>query len=146
MSITTLPAIGKWRFFWTGLPCFIIGVSGWLRFAAALRDWAYLIEIGVRPDPLTLALGGAFIGLLSWVALVLIGLRLKGDWNRPIVFLLILLVVLAYWIDLLVFTRPVEMLGNWPFALAGTFLLLLYMLMLLQLPRWWVARKEVSDG
>jgi hypothetical protein len=141
----SLPAIGKWRYFWTGLPCFIVGLFGWLRFAGALHDWYYLVELGVHPSPLTLALGGALWGVLGWAALALIGIRLRGDWNRPLVFLLALAAALAYWVDLLAFTRPAEMLGNLPFALVLTVLLLLYLFILLQLPRWWRSRMEVPD-
>jgi hypothetical protein len=120
----------------------VVGLFGWLRFASALREWDYLIELAVRPSPLILAIGGAVWGLLGWGIVALIGVNVPGDWNRPVIFALAKIVALIYWVDVLFFTRPAEMLGNWPYALALTCLTLIYLFFLLQLPLWWRTRKE----
>jgi hypothetical protein len=64
------------------------------------------------------------------------------SWSRPAIFFFGLLAAGLYWIDFLFFTRPAELLTNWPFSLALTILGLAAIYFLLRLPLWWRLRKE----
>src|SRR5512145_311361 len=141
-----MPRMGQWRLYLTAIPCFVLGAMGWLRFAAALREWNLLIELGARPGPLYMAIGGALWGLLGWGAVVLLFVHPRGGWDRPAVFLAVLAAAILYWIDLLLFTRPAEMLVNWPFALVTTAGGLVYLFLMLRVPLWWRRRKEARHG
>lgn len=146
MNEPGLPRMGQWRLTLIAAPCFVLGGVGWLRLVTALREWDFLVELGVQPGPQLMAIGGALWGLLGWGALALLLLRTRGDWNRPAIFLAMLLAAILHWVDFLGFTRPREMLVNWPFGLAVTVLGLVYFFFMLRLPLWWRTRKEAADG
>ena len=146
MTESNLPRMGNWRYYLISVPCAALGLVGILRLASAVREWGFLVELGVRPGPLWIAIGGALWGLLGFGAVVLAALRPRGDWNRPAVFLAMLLAAILHWVDFLGFTRPREMLVNWPFGLAVTVLGLVYFFFVLRLPLWWRTRKEAGDG
>jgi len=146
MNEPGLLRMGQWRLILIAVPCFVLGGVGWLRLAAALREWDFLTELGANPGPLYMVLGGALWGLLGWGAVALLLLRARRNWNRPAIFLAMLLAAILYWVDFLGFTRPAEMRVNWPFALAVTVAGLAYFFFLLRLPLWWRMRKEAAHG
>lgn len=146
MPESSLPRMENWRFYLTALPCAVLGILGFIRLAAALRAWDFLVELGARPGPLYMAIGGALWGLLGWGAVALLASRPRGDWNRPAVFLMVLLLAMTYWVDVLGFNRSAEMRVNWPFSLIVTAVGLTYLFIMLRLPLWWRARKEAWHG
>ncbi len=146
MAKSNLPRLGNWRYYLISVPCAALGLVGILRLASAVREWGFLVELGVRPGPLWIAIGGALWCLLGFGAVVLAALRPPGDWNRPAVFLAMLLAAILYWADFLGFTRPAEMRVIWPFALAVTVAGLIYFFFMLRLPLWWRTRKEAAHG
>jgi len=120
------PRQGK-RSFWARV--FIAGlllfsISGWLRLHQAILNWDYLVEIGLRPAPLYLALTGALGGLSGLAAGLSLWLRLR--WGVLVAGGVILLWQAWNWIDRLWIASSPAVLANWPFALAATLFILVF--------------------
>ncbi|MBI4927656.1 MAG: hypothetical protein HY835_07810 [Anaerolineae bacterium] len=110
---------------------------GWNRFSLALADRDLLTELGVSPGSTYLMLYGALWFLAGVTGAVLCFVRPRAA------FVAVCLLALTGWADFLIFTRPAELMGGWPFMLIYTVLGLLY-------SAWacaWLVRKEVlADG
>ena len=66
---------GKWRRTAALLMAIIYSSMGWLRFYNGLRFRAYLLSLGVWPDPLYQAISGGLIGVVFTVTGLLMLIR-----------------------------------------------------------------------
>ena len=58
-------------FFWlAALILAIFSVIGWMRFQQTLRHWYYLVDLGIWPHPVYLAVSGGLIGIGFGLALI----------------------------------------------------------------------------
>jgi hypothetical protein len=120
----TAPSRARWRRFFLAAAFLYLGLLGAARVQQSLIDWDLLLELGVRPGPLYLAVSGALWGVLGLAAALLAYVRRR--WAGRTVFAIGLIFTLSYWADFLAFTRAAEMMTNWPFALGASLLGLLY--------------------
>ena len=102
----------------------IFSFLGWSRMALVFDERALLTQIGVRPDPLLLAVGGALWGLLGLAGIGL--LFVKRKWARALEVGISLVFALTYWLDRLLLSQSPGSLANWPFALLITLVLLAF--------------------
>lgn len=102
----------------------IFSAAGWLRLQQSLAGWDLLAEIGVRPGPLYLALTGAVTGAGGLVAALSVWLRRR--WGFVFTRAFILVWQVWNWIDRLWLAQTSAARVSWPFALASTALVLLF--------------------
>lgn len=102
----------------------IFSLAGWLRLQQSLAGWDLLAEIGVRPEPLYLALTGAVTGAGGLVAALSVWLRRR--WGFVFTRAFILVWQVWNWIDRLWLAQTSAARVSWPFALASTALVLLF--------------------
>jgi hypothetical protein len=108
----------------------ITSMSGFARLAISVRDWYWFNRFGLQPGPGYLAVSGAAWGLAALAALIWIGLRLK---RYPWVGITaVLFLMLTYWLDRLVFSRPDGAWVSLPFGLISTLLMLVYVFLVLR--------------
>lgn len=62
----------RWLLFLMLLPYTLLG---WLRMGVALRQWHYLVKLGVWPRPLYFVLSGGLIGLVFTIACLVLLIR-----------------------------------------------------------------------
>lgn len=105
----------------TLLALLVLTVTAWnaVRLGAAISSWQVLIEYGAKP--LYLVLSGAFWQIIGIT--VFIGLWWGKVWARKAAFLAAAGYAAWYWFDRLILQTPR---ANWPFALAVTFVLLVF--------------------
>ena len=111
----------------------LLSLMGWLRLEQALQYWGFLKELGVFPGPFYIAFGGAVWGAAGLACALALWLR------RPFAPLLAytaaLFCTLWYWADRLFLAQNSLANLNWPFALGVNLLLLLFIFLVLALPR-----------
>ena len=101
-----------------------VSFLGWSRLALALSGRDLLMQLGVRPDPILLGIGGGLWGLLGLGG---IGLRfLRRTWSRALTAAFSVVLALTYWLDRLLLTRSPGAEANWPFAAIITLVLLAF--------------------
>jgi hypothetical protein len=104
----------------------LLAFLGWLRFEQALVFWKPLAQLGARPGPLYIALGGALWGAMGLVAAW--GVWRPARWTPAGVGAAALLYPVTYWADRLWFSPGAGPFTSWPFALGvtGVWLVLAY--------------------
>ena len=102
----------------------IFSSAGWLRLQQSLAGWDLLREIGVRPGPLYLALTGVVTGAGGLIAALSVWLRQR--WGFVFTRAFILVWQIWNWIDRLWLAQTSAARVSWPFALAATALVLLF--------------------
>ncbi len=104
----------------------MLGISlfGWLRLQQAVLDWDFLIQLGVQPGPLYLALGGILWGVLGLTATVSLWYRLS--WSVIFTKTAALVFAASYWIDRLALGRSAASQTNLYFAIGLTLISLIY--------------------
>ncbi len=115
------------RSFWLKLLAaglLLISLTGWLRMQQALVDWQALVQIGLKPGPVYLAVSGALIGLGGLACLI--GVWLRSKWGFGFTRGFVLVWQAWSWADRLWLARSDTALSNWPFALGATVLILGY--------------------
>jgi hypothetical protein len=99
----------------------VLSLSAWgaVRLFAALRWWDVLYEFDARLSPLYLSITGA-----GWVlagGVLLLGMLRGKMWSRPAILVSILLWLIQYWIERILFESSR---ANLPFALIGSVVIL----------------------
>jgi hypothetical protein len=97
-----------------------LSIYGWLRLQQSLALWDILVQIGVWPGPLYLAISGAVWGILGLVAGI--GLFLRKNWATRFTQIAILFMAAWYWFDRLVLVRSEAAQTNLVFMGLLTFL------------------------
>ena len=110
----------------------ILTVFNAVRFGSVLAQWDLLLDFAPRPGPLYTAATG-LIWALGWLTVYLC-LYLSWRWVRPITLATSVLYAAYYWFDRLVFQLSVGR-DNTTFALIMTFLLLVFVIIVLALPK-----------
>ncbi len=119
---------------WVLVIILLVGaLEGFLRLQAAVYTWSVLVNVGITPGPLYLALSGAIWGLALLVAAA--GLFFRQRWAAWYARIAAVALALAYWIDRLGFTRSAEAQTNWPFMAGLTALILAFVFSVLSLER-----------
>jgi hypothetical protein len=122
----------------------VLSLTAWsgLRLYSAIRWWSTLSEFASPPGPLYIAASGA-IWLIASIFL------LWGIWQTKIWIRYALLGTGAaftvwYWSDRLIFQMSS---GNWPFALLGSTLLLIFVTLCVLVPgtRTFFSKREAHD-
>ncbi len=95
----------------TALIMVTISVLGWLRLAESIRLWNILIEVGLNPPPLYLAMTGGLIGMFSLIAAISILIRLK--W--AVVYIRLCSILLVAWLifDHLFLSHTIQNASDW---------------------------------
>ena len=86
------------RIYW--LSAFLLAfyaLVGWLRLQQALTFWYYLLELGLRPHPIYLAISGGLIGI--WYSLALIYHLFRLKFTPLIIRVLGIILIIWIWID-----------------------------------------------
>src|SRR5512134_2908521 len=99
----------------------VLTLSAWggVRLFAALRWWDVLIEFDATLSPVYLSITGA-----GWVAaggVILSGMLLSKTWVRPAIITSILLWLIEYWVERIVYQSPR---ANMTFALISSVIIL----------------------
>lgn len=97
----------------------ILSAWGAVRFFAALRWWDVLIELDATLSPVYLSITGA-----GWVVaggVILSGMLLGKAWVRPAIITSILLWLIEYWVERIVYQSPR---ANMTFALMSSVIIL----------------------
>jgi hypothetical protein len=102
----------------------IFAAAGWLRLEQSLAEWNFLGEVGLRPGPLYLALTGGLTGAGGLIAGV--GVWLRKRWAFAFTRVFMVAWQAWSWIDRLWLARVKTARVSWPFALAATLLVLLF--------------------
>jgi hypothetical protein len=97
-----------------------LSIYGWLRFQQSLALWDILIQIGIWPGPLYLAISGAVWGMLGLVAGV--GLFLRKNWAARFTQAAVLFMAAWYWFDRLVLVKSEAAQANLTFMVLLTIL------------------------
>lgn len=95
----------------------------WLRMIETIRDWNFLMELGLAPLPLYYVISGAVWGLVGVVAGV--GLWMRQHWCLLLTAILVGLYAVWYWLERLFLTGSLTSMTNWLFTLGLTVLLVL---------------------
>ena len=104
------------------LVLFILSLSGWLRLEQTVARWDSLVQAGIHPGPLYLAVTGAAIGITALVASVAVWRRVR---TAPRLALLVLAVWLVWlWVDHLWIASSPTALSNAPFLLGASGIIL----------------------
>lgn len=102
----------------------IFSAAGWLRLQQSLAEWDFLTQAGLRPGPLYLAVTGGLTGAGGLTAAL--GVWLRRRWA----FVFTRVFVAAWqawnWADRLWLAKANTALVGWPFALAATAAVLLF--------------------
>lgn len=102
----------------------LAALAGVLRARLGVINWQLLPELGAAASPLYLALSGAFWALGCLAAAV--GLTLRQRWAPAFTRITSLALAAWYWLERLLLSASPLSQQNWPFSLAVTLLLLLY--------------------
>ncbi len=102
----------------------IFSAAGWLRLEQSLAEWDFLREAGLRPGPLYLALTGGLTGAGGLVAGV--GVWLRRRWAFAFTRVFMVAWQAWSWIDRLWLAQVKTARVSWPFALAASLLILLF--------------------
>lgn len=102
----------------------IFSAAGWLRLQQSLAEWTVLEEAGFQPGPLYLALTGGLTGAGGLAAGVGVWLRLRWAFGFTRVFMVAWQV--WNWIDRLWLARADTARVGWPFTLAATLVVLIF--------------------
>ena len=97
---TNLRLIKNRRIYW--LSSFLLAfyaLVGWLRLQQALFFWYYLLELGLRPRPVYLAVSGGLIGVGYSLALIFHLFRFK--FTPQFIRVLEISLIIWIWIDLI---------------------------------------------
>jgi hypothetical protein len=94
---------------------FLLSASGWMRLYDSLSRWYWLNDSGVQPGPPYLAATGAVWGIAGIAAFLWLTRELP--WNRLVGMGVVLICLLTYWADRLLFTRAPYADSNTAFAL-----------------------------
>ena len=111
----------------------LLSLMGWLRLEQALQYWDLLKELGIRPGPFYIAFGGVVWGAAGLVNALLLWLR--WVYAPLLAYATALFCTLWYWIDRLFLAQNDLANLNWPFALAVNLILLIFVFLVLALPR-----------
>jgi len=126
-AVDDCPRARPKRSFWLivlAVGLLIFSIAGWLRLQQSLADWHYLLDLGLQPGPLYLALTGAMTGAGGMIAALGVWLRLRCGFVLTRIFMV---VWQAWnWIDRLWVARSDTARVGWPFALAATVVVLLF--------------------
>ncbi len=115
------------RSFWLKLLAaglLLILLSGWLRLQQAIADWQTLVQIGLKPGPVYLAVSGALIGVGGLGCLI--GVWLRSKWGFGFTRGFVLVWQAWTWADRLWLAHSDTALSNWPFALGASIVILGY--------------------
>ncbi len=96
----------------------LIAVMGWLRVYQSLYQWETLLRFGVTPGPWYSLITGAMIGLIGMIAAMLAWLQ--RTWSRKVVQISILILVVGWWLDYLLFSQNITSFYNVPFRIVAT--------------------------
>jgi len=107
----------------------ILSAWGAMRFFAALRAWDVLYEFDASLSPLYLSITGA--GWSAAGSVLLYGFWRGKSWTRPAIVASVLLWLIEYWLERLLFQPPR---ANLPFAIACSILLIVVVWVLTILP------------
>jgi hypothetical protein len=102
----------------------VFSLFGWLRTQQAISNWGFLIQLGIQPGPLYLALGGALWGLLGLTAAASLWYRLA--WTVVFTETTALVFAASYWLDRLALSRSAVSQTNLFFAIGLTAIGLIY--------------------
>ncbi len=106
---------------------------GWFGFSETIRQWDFLHEFPLVVPPLYLALRNVFWGLVGIP--VIWGLWVGRRWARFATQIAAISYAIYYWLDRVLLADPVAIAGRWSFTLGLTILCLVYMFLVLRLPR-----------
>jgi hypothetical protein len=96
----------------------LIALSGWQRLAVSLSGWDWLVQAGLTPGPLYLAITGGLWGLAGLLAAA--WLLLHGRAFRWVCLGISLFLFVSYWIDRLVVSRADGLGANLVFAVLAS--------------------------
>ena len=103
---------------------------GWLRLAESIRLWNILIEVGLNPPPLYLAMTGGLIGMFSLIAAISILICLK--W--AVVYMRLCSILLVAWLifDHLFLSHALQTVSAWIWLilLSSVFITVVFLLTL----------------
>jgi len=123
--LTVAPAPTRRRPWWLKLIAYgllILSLTGWLRLGQTIARWDSLVEAGILPGPLYLAVTGVLIGLGALAAAVTVWRRSR---QAPRLVLLLLVVWLVWsWVDRLWIATSPTALSNAPFLLGASIIIL----------------------
>jgi len=123
--LTVAPAPARRRPWWLKLIAFgllILSLTGWLRLGQTIARWDSLLEAGIQPGPLYLAVSGFLIGLGALTGGVAVWRRSR---SAPRLALLMLVVwVVWLWVDRLWIATSPTTLSNAPFLLGASIIIL----------------------
>ncbi len=112
----------------------LLACAGGLRLVGAVANWGLLLELGVQPGPVYLAVSGGVFGLLG--LLLAWGFWKGFPWAGLAGRVAAFFYPLAYWLERLAFSRSPEAWSNWPFAAGVTLLWLAF--------AWWTLSRPSS--
>lgn len=123
--MTVAPAPARRRPWWLKLIAYgliILSLTGWLRFGQSIARWDSLVEAGIQPGPLYLAVSGLLIGLGALTAGVAVWRRsrLAPQLALPMV----VIWVVWLWVDRLWIATSPTALSNAPFLLGASIIIL----------------------
>ena len=95
-----------------------MAVMGWLRVYQSIYQWETLLRFGVHPGPWYSLISGALIGLIATIAALVAWLQLT--WTRMVVQISVVILVVGWWLDYLIFSQNNIAFYNLPFRIVAT--------------------------
>jgi len=102
----------------------MFSLFGWLRLQQSVSSWVFLIQLGIHPGPLYLALSGTLWGMLGLTSAVSLWYCLP--WSFIFSEGTAVMFVASYWLDRLALSHPAAGQSNLLFAIGLTIIGLIY--------------------
>jgi len=96
----------------------IISLLGWLRVYQSIYQWNLLLKYAIYPGPWYSLISGLLIGLLGSFAVICAWVQ--RNWSRKYVQLIVLIIMMGWWLDYLLFSRGSISFYNLPFRIVAT--------------------------
>ncbi len=96
----------------------VIAMMGWLLVYQSIYQWGYLLMFNVYPGPWYSLISGVCSGVLATLGAIATWLRLP--WSSRYVQISLLVIIVGWWLDYILFTQNKTAFYNLPFRIFAT--------------------------